>query len=90
MYNRRDLSDHDLARLLPHVMGTQHPDNVSRVPFGAGPRVDRNLEEEEVLYNVTVLGLRELMIDYEKKHGGCTPLCMTRSDEVKIPRLCQK
>ncbi len=74
MYNRRDLSDPDLARLLPHVMGTQHPDNVSRVPFGAGPRVDRNLEEEEVLYNVTVLGLRELMIDYEKKHGGCTPL----------------
>lgn len=74
MYNRPELSEEDLARLLPHVMGTQHPDNVSKVPFGPGPRVDRNLEEEEVLYNITDLGLRELMIDYEKKRGGCTPL----------------
>lgn len=74
MYNRAELTEEQLARLLPHVMGTQHPDNVSRVPFGPGPRVDRDLEEEEVLYNITVLGLRELMIDYEKKRGGCTPL----------------
>lgn len=74
MVNRPELSEEDLARLLPQVMGTQHPDNAARVPFGPSPRVDRDLEEEEVLYNVTVLGLPEVMIDYEKKRGGCTPL----------------
>ncbi|MDW7709557.1 MAG: phosphoenolpyruvate carboxylase [Deferrisomatales bacterium] len=92
MYNRPELSDEDLALLVPHTMGTQHPDNVGRVPFGPSPRVDRNLEEEEVLHNVTVLGLRELMIDYEKKRGGCTPLwdwlhkCPTCLEERVIGR----
>lgn len=92
MYNRRDLTDEELIGLLPHVMGTQHPDNVSKVPFGPGPEVDRHLEEEEVLYNVTVLGLPELMIDYEKKQGGCTPLwdwlhrCPTCLEEKVIGR----
>ncbi|MHB8764423.1 MAG: phosphoenolpyruvate carboxylase [Deferrisomatales bacterium] len=92
MYNRPDLADAELARLVPHAMGTQHPDNVSKVPFGPGARVGRELEEEEVLYNVTVLGLRELMIDYEKKQGGCTPLwdwlhkCPTCLEEKVIGR----
>jgi len=74
MFNRPDLSDEELARVLPHTMGTQHPDNVGKVPLGPSSRVDRELEEEEVLHNVTVLGLPEQMIDYEKKRGGCTPL----------------
>ncbi len=74
MYNRPDLPDRDLARLLPHVMGTQPPDNAAPVPVGDSPRVSRELEEEEVLYNGGTLAIPELMIDYEKKQGGCTPL----------------
>ncbi|GAB4266431.1 MAG: phosphoenolpyruvate carboxylase [Deferrisomatales bacterium] len=74
MFNHPDLSDRELASRLPHTLGTQHPDNASPVPFGSSPRVDRQLEEEEVLYNVMTLGLPEVMIDYEKKQGGCTPL----------------
>jgi phosphoenolpyruvate carboxylase len=74
MYNRSETTDRELADILPHVMGTQHPDNASAVPFGDGPAVSRDLEEEEVLYNVTELGLREMMIDYERKRAGTTPL----------------
>lgn len=74
MYNFKDISDTELAKQLPHTMGTQHPDNVSAVPFGDSPMVSRALEEEEVLYNISVLALKEIMIDYERKQGGCTPL----------------
>ena len=74
MFNRPDLPDGDLARLLPRVMGTQHPDNVSPVPFGDSPRVDSKGEEDEVFYNISVLDIPELMIDYERKRGGTTPL----------------
>jgi len=92
VYNRPDIADEDLVELLPHTMGTQHPDNVGKVPFGPVAKVDRHLEEEEVLYNITVLGLPELMIDYEKKQGGCTPLwdwlhkCPTCLEEKVIGR----
>jgi len=74
MYNRRDMSDETLAEMLPHVMGTQHPDNVSVVPFGDSPFVTRFMEEDEVLYNIGTLDIRELMIDYERKKGDVTPL----------------
>lgn len=74
MFNSPDLSDLDLARLLPRVMGTQHPDNVSAVPFGDSPRVDSKGEEDEVFYNISALNIPELMIDYERKRGGTTPL----------------
>ena len=74
MFNRPDLPDGDLARLLPRVMGTQHPDNVSPVPFGDSPRVDSRGEEDEVFYNISDLDIPELMIDYERKRGGTTPL----------------
>jgi phosphoenolpyruvate carboxylase len=92
MYNQKDLTDTELAELLPHSMGTQHPDNVSPVPFGNSPMVSRDLEEEEVLYNISVLGVKELMIDYERKHGACTPLwdwlheCSTCLQEKVIGR----
>jgi phosphoenolpyruvate carboxylase len=74
MFNNPDLSDLDLARLLPRVMGTQHPDNVSAVPFGDSARVDSKGEEDEVFYNISALNIPELMIDYERKRGGTTPL----------------
>jgi phosphoenolpyruvate carboxylase len=74
MFNNPDLSDQDLAKLLPRVMGTQHPDNVSSVPFGDSPRVDSRGEEDEVFYNISVLNVPELMIDYERKRGAATPL----------------
>ena len=74
MFNNPDLSDLDLARLLPRVMGTQHPDNVSAVPFGDSPRVDSRGEEDEVFYNISALNIPELMIDYERKRGAATPL----------------
>jgi phosphoenolpyruvate carboxylase len=57
MYNQKDWSDSELAEMLPHTMGTQHPDNISAVPFGNSPVVSRVLEEEEVLYNISTLGL---------------------------------
>jgi phosphoenolpyruvate carboxylase len=74
MYNRRDLSEEALADMLPRVMGTQHPDNVSPVPFGDSPVVTRHQEDKEVLYNIGTLDIRELMIDYERKRGDVTPL----------------
>ncbi len=74
MFNDPRLSDQDLALLLPRVMGTQHPDNVSSVPFGDSPRVDGSGEEDEVFYNISALDIPELMIDYERKKGAATPL----------------
>ncbi|GAB4262680.1 phosphoenolpyruvate carboxylase [Deferrisoma sp.] len=77
---------------VPSVMGTQHPDNVSPVPFGDSPRVGRDLEGEEVLYNIAELGMPEIMIDYERKHGEATPLwdwlhrCPTCLEERVIGR----
>jgi phosphoenolpyruvate carboxylase len=74
MFNRTDLSEQALADMLPRVMGTQHPDNVSAVPFGDSPVVTRHEEDREVLYNIGTLDIRELMIDYERKRGDVTPL----------------
>jgi len=74
MYNRSDLSEEALSNMVPRVMGTQHPDNVSAVPFGDSPVVTRFLEDDEVLYNIGTLGVGELMIDYERKRGDVTPL----------------
>lgn len=74
MYNRAELSEEALADMIPRVMGTQHPDNVSTVPFGDSPVVSKELEDQEVLYNIGTLDIRELMIDYERKRGDVTPL----------------
>lgn len=74
MYNIKDITDADIAEKLPHVMGTQHPDNVSAVPFGDSPMVTQALEEDELLYNVITLSVKEMMIDYDRKRGDVTPL----------------
>jgi phosphoenolpyruvate carboxylase len=74
MPEERDPAEEALADWLPHVMGTQHPDNMSRVPFGDSPKVPRALEDDEVLYNIGTLSLGEMMIDYERKRGNVTPL----------------
>ena len=74
MSNQTHGFDEALADALPRVMGTQHPDNMSRVPFGDSPKVPRSLEDEEVLYNIGTLSLEEMMIDYERKRGNVTPL----------------
>lgn len=80
MFNIEGISDEAIANRIPGVMGTQHPDNFSRVPFGSSPRVTRELEEEEVLYNVRDLAIREMMIDYEKKRGNVQRSFIARSD----------
>ncbi len=61
MYNLKDITDRSLSERLPHVMGTQHPDNFSAVPFGVGPKVTQEYEDEEVLYNIRDLSIREMI-----------------------------
>ena len=74
MLKVKGISDGALSEQLPHVMGTQHPDNVSTPPFGTSPKVTREIEDAEVLYNIRDLPIPEIMIDYEKKRGDITPL----------------
>ncbi len=57
MLGVRGRSPHAPPTRIPPVMGTQHPDNVSAVPFGTSPRVGRDLEGEKVLPNISVLDL---------------------------------
>lgn len=92
MYNFKEITDERIAAELPHVMGTQHPDNAAAVPFGDSPMVSQALEEDELLYNVLSLSVKEMMIDYERKRGDVTPLwdwihkCLSCMQEKAIGR----
>lgn len=80
MYSK-DISDTELADMIPATMGTQHPDNSKVVPFGddlikprTSKKVPFNLEPLEVHYNFQSLSAAEVMIDFEGKMGHPAPL----------------
>ena len=73
MFNLENLDETELARAIPAVMGTQHPDNYSAVPFADQAMVHFEQEPTEVYYNFAHLGVTEVMIDTEGKKGDLIP-----------------
>lgn len=69
-----DLSDEQLAEILPRSLATQHPDNASPAPFSDEAYIPFTLEATEAHYNLCELGIEAVMLDYEGKKGLFTPL----------------